>query len=53
MKPAAARLRPLRYKGTMALAFERLFEREGIPIPEGMAFPTLTTAAWTGPRDRA
>ncbi|SKB49350.1 hypothetical protein SAMN06295937_100753 [Sphingopyxis flava] len=46
-KPDPKRLRPLRYKTALGLAFEGLMERLGINSPPA---PTKVIAAWEGTR---
>lgn len=41
------KLRPLRYKTALGLAFEALAAKLGLPPAEA---PTLTTYQWKGPR---
>lgn len=46
-KPDPVKLRPLRYKTALGLAFEGLAERMGLPPAEA---PMKLTATWEGSR---
>jgi hypothetical protein len=55
--PVPEKMRPLRYKTTMRLAFEDAFVKAGLVTPEQAATAggggTVTTATWLGTRAAA
>lgn len=50
MPPAPERLRPLRYKTALRIAFEKALRKAGFDVPEDVAGPELVTATWKGTR---